>query len=123
MYIVTLYDYLQLARLHKQYCHLKSSCSVVNYDLQDFIIICNLRVTLFICKLGDFINIHNMPESITTPIIHDWFVVCSLRIVSIFCFKATLILSRRRPLSYRNQSIDWFLYDNGLRLERVKRLN
>ena len=44
--------------------------------------------------------------------------------------KATcmLTLSRRRPLSYRNQSIDlrsksmdWFLYDNGLRLERVKR--
>ena len=38
-----------------------------------------------------------------------------------------LILSRRRPLSYRNQSIDlrnksmdWFLYDNSLRLERVK---
>ena len=35
-------------------------------------------------------------------------------------------LSRRRPLSYRNQSIDlrsksldWFLHDNGLRLERV----
>ena len=39
-----------------------------------------------------------------------------------------LTLSRRRPLPYRNQSIDWlrksmdwFLYDNGLRLERVKR--
>ena len=39
----------------------------------------------------------------------------------------TLTLSRRRPLSYRNQSIDlgsksidWFLYDNGFRLERVK---
>ena len=38
-------------------------------------------------------------------------------------------LSRQRPLSYRNQSIDlrsksmdWFLYDNGLRLERVKAL-
>ena len=36
-------------------------------------------------------------------------------------------LSWRRPLSYRNQSIDlqiksmdWFLYDNGLRHERVK---
>ena len=28
----------------------------------------------------------------------------------------TLTLSRWRPLSYRN----WFLYDNGLRLERVK---
>ena len=41
--------------------------------------------------------------------------------------KRVLTLSRRRPLSYRNQSIDllcksmdWFLYDNGLRLERVK---
>ena len=38
-----------------------------------------------------------------------------------------LTLSRRRPLSYRNQSIDllcksmdWFLYDNGLRHGRVK---
>ena len=39
----------------------------------------------------------------------------------------SLTLSRRRPLSYRNQSIDlrsksmgWFLHDNGLRHERVK---
>ena len=39
----------------------------------------------------------------------------------------TLTLSRRRPLLYRNQSIDlhsksmeWFLYNSGLRLERVK---
>ena len=38
-----------------------------------------------------------------------------------------LTLSWRRPLSYRNQSIDllresvdWLLYDNGLRHERVK---
>ena len=38
-----------------------------------------------------------------------------------------LTLSWRRPLSYRNQSIDlqskwvdWFLYDNGLRHERFK---
>ena len=38
-----------------------------------------------------------------------------------------LTLSRRRPLSYRNQSIDlrsksmdWTLYDNALRIERVK---
>ena len=38
-----------------------------------------------------------------------------------------LTLSGRRPLSYRNQSIDlqsksvnWFLYDNGLRHKRVK---
>ena len=44
-----------------------------------------------------------------------------------FTMEVFLTLSRRRPLSYRNQSIDllrksmdWFLYDNGLRLERVK---
>ena len=40
-----------------------------------------------------------------------------------------LTLSWRRPLSYRNQSIDllrksvdWFLYDNGLRDERVNKI-
>ena len=43
------------------------------------------------------------------------------------CQISLLTLSRRRPLLYRNQSIDlrsksmdWFVYDNGLRLERVK---
>ena len=43
--------------------------------------------------------------------------------------KNSLTLSWRSPLSYRNQSIDlycksmdWFLYDNGLRHERVKLL-
>ena len=42
-------------------------------------------------------------------------------------FLDQLIHSRWRPLSYRNQSIDlqsksmdWFLYGNGLCLERVK---
>ena len=41
-------------------------------------------------------------------------------------FYCTLTLSLQRPLSYRNQSIDWlcksmnwFLYDKGLRYERV----
>ena len=41
-----------------------------------------------------------------------------------------LTLSWWRPLSYRNQSIDlwiksmdWFLYDNGLRHERVNRIS
>ena len=51
---------------------------------------------------------------------------------NLFCHKesAFLTLSWRRPLSYRNQSIDlqsksmdWFLYDNGLRHERVKVAN
>ena len=35
------------------------------------------------------------------------------------CTLCPLTLSWRRPLSYRNQSIDWFLYDIGLRHERV----
>ena len=37
--------------------------------------------------------------------------------------KISLTFSWRRPLSNRDQSIDlqnWFLYDNGLRHERVK---
>ena len=44
-----------------------------------------------------------------------------------FEFSLFLTLSRRMPLPYRNQSIDlwsksmdWFLYDNGLRLEKGK---
>ena len=50
-------------------------------------------------------------------------------VVAVFknCWEFTLTLSWRRPLVYRNQSIDllcismdWFLYDNGLRHERVK---
>ena len=32
----------------------------------------------------------------------------------------SLTLSWRWPLSCRNRSIDWFLYDNGLRHKRVK---
>ena len=43
------------------------------------------------------------------------------------CASYSLTLSWRRPLSYTNQSIalqsksmDWFLYDNGLRFGRVK---
>ena len=51
---------------------------------------------------------------------------CTLRWCALFNISA-LTLSWRRLFSYRNQSIDlqsksmdWFLYDNGLRLERVK---
>ena len=47
--------------------------------------------------------------------------------LTLWCQPPTsLTLSWRRPLSYRNQStdlrsksMDWFLYDNGLRYERV----
>ena len=45
---------------------------------------------------------------------------------NIMFYQLSLTLSWRRPLSYKNQffdllrkSVDWFLYDNGLRHERV----
>ena len=54
-------------------------------------------------------------------IIHSIFIIVTLPTV------IQLTLSWRRPLSYRNQSIDlfsksmdWFLFDNGPRHERVK---
>ena len=47
--------------------------------------------------------------------------------INFFCLMILLTLSWRGPLPYRNQStdlqrksMDWFLYDNGLRHERVK---
>ena len=53
----------------------------------------------------------------------DLFLVKALKVI------CNLTLSRRRPLSYRNQCIDllrklveWFLYDSDLRLERVNNL-
>ena len=44
--------------------------------------------------------------------------------IKIFSWFLSLTLSLRRPLSYRNQSrsMNWFLYDSGLRHERVKSL-
>ena len=36
-------------------------------------------------------------------------------------FKLTLLW--RRPISYRNQYIDWFLHDIGIRHERVNKTN
>ena len=50
---------------------------------------------------------------------NTWLVICMKKEIN-------LTLSWRRPLSFRNQSLDlqsksmdWFLYDNGLRHERV----
>ena len=55
-----------------------------------------------------------------------WYLIILLKFLT---FWRRLTLSWRRLLSYRNQSIDllrksmdWFLYDNGLRQERVKEL-
>ena len=58
-------------------------------------------------------------------LIIQWLESTTISFISIFVSSATcLTLSWRRPLSYRNQSIDllskWFLYDNGLRHERDK---
>ena len=55
---------------------------------------------------------------------------CSSNLCMAAITKSHLTLSWRRPLSYRNQSIDllrksmdWFLYGNDLRHERVKNVN
>ena len=88
---------------------------------------------LFFIKVADKrLRNKSIPQSI------NWLINCLLILLNWFA-KLTLItdmymwsaltLSRRRPLSYRNQPIDllrksmgWFLHDNGLRLERVKML-
>ena len=56
----------------------------------------------------------------------NFYVAVGLQLCDYFC-KTALTLSWRRPLSYRSQSIDllrklmdWFLYDTGIRHERVK---
>ena len=53
--------------------------------------------------------------------------ICAVQVIYYKMRLFSLTLSCRRPLSYRNQSIDlqsksmdWFLYDNGLRHERVE---
>ena len=60
----------------------------------------------------------------------NWLINCSYNFQKslIDSHLDALTLSWQRPLSYRKQSIDlfcksmdWFLYDNGLRLERVKK--
>ena len=57
---------------------------------------------------------------------NKWSIRSQICFVHVLYFPLTL--SWRRPLPYRNQSIDlhsksvdWFLYDNGLRHERVKK--
>ena len=59
----------------------------------------------------------------------NFYIPCFSIVTSLLNLIVNLTLSWRRPLSYRNQSIDLlcksmecFLYDNGLRHERVKRL-
>ena len=72
-------------------------------------------------KQEDWASIHLLTLSVL------FFLVTLPRCQVVFQWKQTkeklgnaLTLSWRRPLSYRNQSIDWFLYDNGLRHERAK---
>ena len=69
-----------------------------------------------------------VPSSWRVSFVH-WYEHVSIVFGDIPCSASPGIfwnLSRRWPLSYRNQSIsksmDWFLHDNGLRLERVKQM-
>ena len=71
------------------------------------------------------LQIDNRNESVLYTFTYIFFICCPSWLV-ILLIKFDLTFSRRRPLSYRNQSIDlqsksmdWFLYDNGLRHERV----
>ena len=72
-------------------------------------------------------------KTFTTPDTTDRKIISTLRLRQkvkrdkLAALYRHLTLSSRRPLSYRNQSIDlqsksmnWFLYDRGLRHERVK---
>ena len=70
-------------------------------------------------------------ETFRSSRLQTFFKIGVIKNFAIFTFPVTiakcLTLSWRRPLSYRHQSIDflyksmdWFLYDNGLRHERVK---
>ena len=59
-----------------------------------------------------------------------YFIVLRHFLFRIQIFLCCLTLSRRRPISYRNQfidllckSLDWFLYDIGLCRERVKEIH
>ena len=68
--------------------------------------------------------LYNETDIMKLGIIH---LLCTQTFLKLYIYKRILTLSWRRPLSYRNQSIDlqsksmdWFLYDNDLRHERVK---
>ena len=68
-----------------------------------------------------------LPRLETSPNVDFWS-ISLVKITKLDNFVTLwLTLSWRMPLSYRNQSIDllrksmdWFLYDNGLRHERIK---
>ena len=100
----------------------------------------NLLTIIFKYKYFDFRLLENAFVKLPRPSCHDlssWSVMMTQRCVISkqleFIFRKSskiLTLSCRRPWSYRNQSIDlqsksidWFLYDNGLRYERVNDFN
>ena len=84
---------------------------------------------LFLWKFCFNLRVINISSDIPTTQMSIFILFVSTGVLSEndYSLWVPLSLSRRRPLSYRNQSIDlrsksmdWFLYDNGLRLERVK---
>ena len=80
-------------------------------------VVTSLVYLLFVCHLQYYVTEYRPTDFSDSVKKRDW------AKVQLFC----LTLLWRRPLSYRNQSInlgsksmDWFLYDNGLRHERLK---
>ena len=87
-----------------------------------FIGLNSVRQTNLVLQVTVFWILAKMIEDILIITPSSWVTVSSKRV---YC--CLLTLSWQRPLSYWNQSIDflcksmdWFLYDNGLRHERVK---
>ena len=62
-----------------------------------------------LCVICKFI-IYNIPEAVT----QTWALTLSWR---------RSLSNRNQPIDLRSKSMDWFLYDNGLRHERVKEDN
>ena len=91
----------------------------------------NLHLSIFFCSpklllIGAIFHSKCREMSSLTPQLNQ---ICRLgiHVISIKKWKGFLTLSWQRSLSHRNQSIDllcksmeWFLYDNGFRHERVK---
>ena len=83
-----------------------------------------MRNNFFISETVEMLKYHKILEKVNSSIFISR---CSFKNNStFFYFFFHLTLSWRKPLSYRNhsidllcKSIDWFLYDNSLRQERV----
>ena len=105
----------------------KGLITLLKKQLRLYEFICNMQIYIFDLHILDFPILDFIILQYVDFSMYPQGVSHSFSIKNVFYDKLDLTLSRRRPLSYRNQSIDllrksmdWFLYDNGLCLERVK---